>query len=64
MGFESWKRKKDFTEDEIKLITALELMEQLKLTNIKQKKGYDGCHESIEETATGIKQIVDKKEVE
>lgn len=64
LNFEEWKRKKDFTEDELKLLTALELMEQLKLTNIPDIEGFLDCKESIKDTAGSIKQIVNNKEVE
>lgn len=50
LGFENWKRKKDFDKGQILALQALESMEQLKLF-YEPKNGYYECKDSLQKTA-------------
>jgi len=57
------KHKKDFTEKELRLLTAFELMESLKLNNNPEIEGYHECSESIDETSGAIIDYIKTKEI-
>lgn len=62
LDFEKGKKKKDFTEPQIRLLQALEIMEQLKL-EICPKNGYYECVDNLKETANQITNILEKEKI-
>lgn len=64
LNFEKGKRKKDFNEGELLLVSALEAMESLKLFHDTEINGFNDCNKSIEETAVKVKSVTYNKNKE
>jgi len=60
LRFEYGKRKKDFTDEELLLLQALESMEALNL-HYNPVQGFFECKDSLQETAINIKGLTVKK---